>query len=184
LKRHRSHKLIGIAALFCVAIFFSCDNKLKQVQQIGILANAPIGEADTINLKYTDSSRLVANLLSSKMLDFSNRSFGFSEFPEGIELILYDQDNNKSKVFADYAIYYNGTGLIDLQGNVIIATHNKDSLFTPQLYYDQKSEWLFTNQRWRFVGQSKDLYGRGFDSDKQFEKREMLELGGDVEVNN
>jgi LPS export ABC transporter protein LptC len=184
LKKTFEHITRSIAAFVFVAIFFSCDNKLKQVQQIGVLANAPIGEADTINLKYTDSSRLVANLLSSKMLDFSNRSFGFSEFPEGIELILYDKDNNKSKVFADYAIYYDGTGLIDLQGNVIIATHNKDSLFTPQLYYDQKSEWLFTNKTWRFVGQSKDLYGKGFDSDREFETREMLELGGDVEVNN
>lgn len=154
------------------------------MQQIGILANAPIGEADTINLKYTDSSRLVANLLSSKMLDYSNRSFSFSEFPDGIELILYDKDDNESRVFADYAIYYNDTGLIDLQDNVIIATHNNDSLFTSQLYYDQKNEWIFTNKQWRFVGGSKDLYGQGFDSNREFEQREMLELGGDVDVDN
>jgi LPS export ABC transporter protein LptC len=118
------------------------------------------------------------------MLDYSNRPFGFSEFPDGIELILYDKDDNASKVFADYAIYYNATGLIDLRDNVIIATHNQDSLFTSQLFYDQKNEWVFTNKRWRFVGSAKDLYGQGFDSNKEFEEREMLQLGGDVELNN
>ena len=82
-----------------MTIFFSCKDNFQKVQQIGVLENAPVGEADTINLKYTDSSRLVANLLSSKMLDYSNRSFGYSEFPEGIELILYDKDNNKIEQF-------------------------------------------------------------------------------------
>ena len=184
MNKHYSHNIYSIVTLFCVAIFFSCKDNFKEVQQIGVLQNAPIGDADTINLKYTDSSRLIANLISPKMLDYSNRSFGFSEFPQGIELILYDQDGNPSKVFADYAISYNDTGLIDLRENVIIATYNQDSLFTSQLYYDQKNEWVFTNQHWRFIGESKDLYGKGFDSNKEFEERQMLELGGDVDVNN
>lgn len=118
------------------------------------------------------------------MLDYSNRSFGFSEFPDGIELIIYDSDNNKSKVFADYAIYYDETGLIELQDNVIIATHNKDSLFTSQLYYDQKNEWVFTSKRFRLRTSSSDINGRGFDSDRDFKKKEMLEMAGEVEVDN
>lgn len=167
-----------------MTIFFSCKDNFDKVQQIGVLQNAPVGEADTINLKYTDSSRLVANLLSPKMLDYSNRPFGFSEFPEGIELIIYDSDNNESRIFADYAIYYASTGLIDLQDNVIIATHNKDTLFTSQLYYDNKSEWVFTNKRFRLRTNSSDISGRGFDSDKEFTRKEMLEMAGEVEVNN
>lgn len=170
--------------MLSVTIFFSCKDNFDEVQQIGVLQNAPVGEADTINLKYTDSSKLIANLLSSKMLDYSNRSFGYSEFPEGIELIIYDKENNKSKVFADYAIYYNGTGLIDLRDNVIIATHNKDTLFTSQLYYDQKTEWVFTNKPFRLRTNSSDISGRGFDSDREFERKEMLEMAGEVEVNN
>ena len=109
------------------------------------------------------------------MLDYSNRSFGFSEFPEGIELIIYDRDNNKSKIFADYAIFYNETGLIDLQGNVIFATHDNDTLFTSQLYYDQKLEWVFTNKSCRLRTNSSDINGKGFDSDRDFKNKQMLE---------
>ena len=184
MRLQKSHTIKFIVTLFCVTIFFSCKDNFQKVQQIGVLENAPVGEADTINLKYTDSSRLVANLLSSKMLDYSNRSFGYSEFPEGIELILYDKDNNKSKVFADYAIYYNDTGLIDLRGNVIIATHSFDTLLTPQMYYDQKREWLFTNQSFRLRTSSSDINGRIFDADRELKLKEMLELSGEVEVDN
>ena len=165
-----------------MTIFFSCKDNFKEVQRIGVLQNAPIGEADTINLKYTDSLRLVANLLSPKMLDYSNRSFGYSEFPEGIELILYDKEDNASRVFADYAIYYNETGLIDLRTNVIIATHNEDSLFTSQLYYDQKNEWVFTNESFRLRTSSSDMNGRGFNSDRDFNQKEMIEMAGEVDV--
>lgn len=173
-----------IVTIFIVTMFFSCKDNFKEVQQIGVLQNQPIGIADTINLKYTDSSRLVANLLSAKMLDYSNRPFGFSEFPEGIELIIYDDDNNKSKIFADYAIYYNKTGLIDLQGNVILATHNKDSLFTEQLYYDQNTQWVFTNITWRLRTSSSDLKGTLFDSDRNFKEKQMDGMSGDVDINN
>jgi len=174
--------------LVCVVLFIvtliSCKNNFKDVQQVGVLQNEPAGVADTINLKYTDSFKLRANLLSPKMLDYSNRQFSFSEFPEGIELTIYDTDGNMSKIFADYAIIYNETDLVDLRGNVILATHENDSLFTSQMYFDQKKEWVFTNKDFRLRNKGSDIVGRGFDSDKDMEDYEMLEIGGEVEIKN
>ena len=157
-----------------VTVLFSCKNNFKDVQQVGVLQNEPIGVADTINLKYTDSFQLRANLLSPKMLDYSNRDFAFSEFPKGVELIIYDSDGNKSKIFADYAIVYSETDLVDLRGNVILATHKKDSLFTEQMYFDQTKEWVFTNENVRLRSEGTYINGIGFDSDRDFEEYEML----------
>lgn len=167
-----------------MTVFFSCKNNFKQVQKVGVLQNEPIGIADTINLKYTDSFQLRANLLSPKMLDYSNRSFAFSEFPDGIELRVYDDDQNESKIFADYAIIYNETDLIDLRGNVRLATYKQDSLFTTQMYFNQKSNWVFTNEPCRLVSQGFNGNGRGFDSDRNFDNPQMLEFSGEIEVNN
>ncbi|RZN82461.1 MAG: LPS export ABC transporter periplasmic protein LptC [Winogradskyella sp.] len=178
------HIIFNIVTAIAVTMFFSCKNNFKDVQQVGVLQNEPIGVADTINLKYTDSFKLKANLLSPKMLDYSNRNFAFSEFPEGIELVIYDEEGNKNKIFADYAIIYSETDLVDLRGNVILATHKKDSLFTPQMYFDQTSEWVFTNEVFRLRSEGTDVSGRGFDSDRNFDDYEMLEFAGDIEVNN
>lgn len=184
MKHKFSHIILNTVAALVVTVFFSCKNNFKDVQQVGVLQNEPIGEADTINLKYTDSFRLKANLLSPKLYDYSNRNFAFSEFPKGIELIIYDEDGNASKIFSDYAVVYNETDLVDLKGNVILATHEKDSLFTEQMYFDQKKEWVFTNKEFRLVTEGTDISGRGFDSDRNFDDYEMLEFGGFMDVDN
>ena len=167
-----------------VTLFFSCESNFEEVQKIGVLQNEPIGVAKNINLKYTEKldnlAKLKANLISPKMLDYSNRSFSFSEFPDGIHLTVYDEQDQKNTVIADYAIVYSETDLIDLQGNVILATHSKDTLFAEQLYYDQKTEWLFTNTPVTLRSGNEIQHGNGFDSDSDFENFQVLDVNGVV----
>lgn len=184
MKSNNIYIFMNLVIAIAVTLFFSCKNNFDEVQKVGVLQNQPVGEAENIDLKYSeydsDSVKLLANLLSSKMLDYSNRNFSFSEFPEGIELIVYGEDNKQTKIFADYAIIYNDTDIIDLRDNVIIATHEKDTLLTDQLYYNEKLEWVFTNQPFTYG----PLHGNGFDSDKDFKNFQMLEMGGDFEIDN
>lgn len=186
--KHKLHIIKNLVTAIAVTLFFSCTNDIKDVGNIGKLQNQPIGEAENIDLKYTelkeDTVRLVANLLSPKMLDYSNRRFKFSEFPDGVELKIYDDNNNLTTITSNYAIVYSDTDVIDLRGNVVIATHTKDTLFTDQLYYNQKLEWAFTNESWLFKRSVGPLHGIGFDSDKEFKNFQMLEMGGDFELDN
>ncbi len=161
-----------------LSLFLSCKNNFEEVKKIGISENEPIGIAEHINLKYTDSGRVTANLKSPKMLDYSNREFAFNEFPDGIDLDLFDEQNQKSNVIADYAIVYDKTGIIDLQGNVVLSSTNKDTLFAEQLYYDQNREWLFTNKPVTFRTGRDVINGKGFDSDTKFTKAQVLEIDG------
>lgn len=172
-----------MVTVLTVTMFFSCKNNLKEVQKIGITEDEPIGVAENINLKYTDSGKIKAILLSPKMLDFSNRAFSFSEFPKGINLELFDDDNQKSNVVADYAVVYNNTDLMDLQGNVVISTKDNDTLYAEQLYYDQKKEWIFTNKPVTFRTGLDLIHGNGFDSDTKFTNAEVLEINGIITVN-
>jgi len=179
----KKHTILNIVTVFTVTMFFSCKDNFKEVQKIGISENEPIGIADTFNLKYTDSGRVKAILISPKMLDYSNRDFPFSEFPEGIYLEVFDEDNNKSVVVADYAISYSHTDLLDLQGNVKLSTYKNDTLFAEQLYYDQDKEWLFTNRPVSFKIGFDKINGKGFDSDSKFTNAEVIEVDGNITVN-
>ncbi|HPF96913.1 MAG: LPS export ABC transporter periplasmic protein LptC [Mangrovimonas sp.] len=165
-------------AVIAATVLFSCQNNLSEVQKIGLSENEPIGVAENFNLKYTDSGRMTANLISPKMLDFSNREFNFIEFPEGAHLDIYDEENKKSTVVADYAIVYNKTGIIDMQGNVVLNTAEQDTLFAEQLFYDQEKEWLFTNKPVTFKTKQDLINGKGFDSNSKFTNAEVLEIDG------
>ena len=171
------HIIKSIVTAIVVTMFFSCKDNFKEIQQIGVLQNEPIGIAEDINLKYTDSGKVKANLLSPKMKDFSNRQFAFTEFPEGIKLMLYDK-GRQSTILSDYAISYDQNDLIDLQDNVIIITQQGDSIFANQLYYDQKNEQIFTNEAFKMVSPTKIITGNGFNSDKDFKHFEALEVTG------
>ena len=106
------------------------------------------------------------NPKSLRMNQLSNRTFQYSEFPDGINLTLNDEENQKSTVVADYAIVYNETDLMDLQGHVVIATKDNDTLYAEQLYYDQKREWLFTNKPVTFRTGLDLIHGNGFDAEQ------------------
>ena len=184
MKKINTYNIFNIVTAIAVTMFFSCKNNINDVEQIGVLQNEPISVADSIDLKYTDSTRLVANLRSPKMLDFSNRDFAFSEFPKGIELHLYDKDGNKNKILSDYAIVYKETDLIDLRGNVIVITSKNDSLFTKQLFYDQNRKWTFTNNDFHWVSEDSDMYGTSFDSDSEFNEPEIIGMNGTQAIDN
>jgi len=186
--KHYLHSIKNLVTAIAVTLFFSCKNDFNEVQKVGVLQSQPVGEAENIDLKYTEykdsTVNLLANLISPEMLDYSNRDFAFSEFPKGIELKIYDENNNKTTITSRYAIYYTETGIIDLRDNVVVATHDKDSLFTDQLYYNEKLEWVFTNEPFYFKQTTGFTKGNGLDSDKSFKNIEVLEMGGDMELDN
>ena len=68
MRRRFSHNILSIVTAFVVTLFFSCENDFSEVQKVGVLQNQPIGEAEKIDLKYTeiveDSVHLKANLIS------------------------------------------------------------------------------------------------------------------------
>ena len=187
--KHKTHIIKNLVTAIVVTLFFSCTNDFDKVQKIGVLQNQPIGEAENIDVKYTEvkedtTVKLLANLLSPKMLDYSNRNFKFSEFPKGIELKLYDDDNNKTTITSKYAIVYSDTDIIDLRDDVVVITHGGDTLHTDQLYYNEKLEWVFTNVPFVFKRAAGVTNGYGFDSDKTFKKFQMREMEGDFELDN
>lgn len=172
------NNILNIVTISFVAMFFSCNNNLDKVQKLGISENEPIGVDYNMNVKYTDSGRVTANLISTKMLDYSNRDFPFNEFVDGVILYVYDKDNRKNTVVADYAIVYGNTDLIDMRSNVVITTHDNSVLKTDQLYFDQSKDWLFTNHPVEFQTEQDLIKGNGFDSNSKFTNAEVLEVTG------
>ncbi|WP_346883066.1 LPS export ABC transporter periplasmic protein LptC [uncultured Algibacter sp.] len=178
MKKQIIYIILNIVTTLVVAMFFSCNDSYKEVQKIGISENEPIGVNYNINLKYTDSGRVSANLISAKSLDYSNRDFPYQKFVEGVTLHIYDKDNKKSTVIAKEAYIYADTDLVDLQDSVVITTHDNRVLKTDQLFYDQKREWLYTNKAVSFITDGDIINGNGFDSNSKFTNAEVLEVTG------
>jgi LPS export ABC transporter protein LptC len=169
-----------LAVLLGLAVA-SCESNFKEVQKMGLSEFTPSGDADSINLKYTDSGRITANLISPKMLDYATVAYPFTEFPNGMHLTLFDKNGRQTYVDAKYAISHKTTNIIDLQGNVKISNQNGELLETEQLYYDQKNEWFFTEKKFKFTSPKGVSYGEGIDFSKDFKKVNSQKISGQVQ---
>lgn len=159
----------------------SCESNFKDVQRINNVSFSPVGRSEDINLKYTDSGKVKAILVSPLMLDYSNLEYGFNEFPDGVHVTLFDEAKEESYVVSDYAIRYEGTDIIDLQGNVKITSNDGKVLETEQLYYDQKNEWFYTEKRFKFTDNEGGYYeGPGIDFSKDFKVFNMQRNTGQI----
>jgi LPS export ABC transporter protein LptC len=141
----------------------------------------PQGVAENFTLVYTESSeeletedqknsRVIAILTSPLSEDYENLRFKYRTFPDGLQVELFDENNNRSVVRADYGIIYSNTNLIDLRGNVVLETHDGKMLEAPQLYYDQTNEWIFTQKEFTFTNPEDGtiMDGEGMDFNREF----------------
>ncbi|MDT8347975.1 MAG: LPS export ABC transporter periplasmic protein LptC, partial [Flavobacteriaceae bacterium] len=155
-------------------LFFSCKPSIDEVNRLMQLTEEPIGIAENMHLKYTDSGLLKVTLLSPLMKDFSNKAFPFTEFPEGVEVEFYQYDDSlvkKTRVLADYAIRYEENQLVDLRQNVRVETHDGQIFLGDQLFWSPAQRWIFTDVPYTLVrADSSKNRGVRFDADEEFKK--------------
>ena len=172
---------ISIFVLIIIQII-ACESNFKEVQKINFSEFVPNGEAEDFNLKYTDSGRIKSVLLSPQMLDYASVEYPFTQFPKGIDLTIYDAKGKKTFVKSNYAITFKATQIIDLQGNVTITNEDGQKMVTQQLYFDQKAEWFFTDEKYSFTSPTGSLNGEGVDFSKDFKIMNTQRLSGEVQT--
>lgn len=142
---------------------------MKDIQNLSKKQLYPTGEADSALIKYTDSAQIKTEMFAVKMMDYSNAKYPFNHFPEGIEVTIFDENKKEHHIVADKATSYTKTGMIDLQGNVKITSHDGKVMETQQLYYDQKNKWFFTEHYFKVTDHNKSFFeGIGIDFDQNF----------------
>lgn len=176
-------KIIAPIALFIIVLAptIGCESNFNEVQKSNLSEFVPSGEAEKINLKYTDSGRITAILVSPKMMEYANVDFPFTDFPKGIDVTLYDKNNKRTIILADFATSYKATNTIDLKGNVKISSQDGQILETDQLYFDQKNEWFFTEKNFKFTDPKGISNGQGIDFSKDFKVINSQKIAGEID---
>ncbi|HEY0047509.1 MAG TPA: LPS export ABC transporter periplasmic protein LptC [Flavobacterium sp.] len=163
--------MIGISA---------CESNFRDVQKINFSEFTPSGEADDFNLKYTDSGRITSILISPKMLDYGTVKYPFTEFPKGINVTFYDKNGKRTFVRSDYAVTYKGTDVFDLRGKVKISNESGQIMETEQLFFDQKNNWFYTEEKFKFTDPKGVSYGQGIDFSRDFKIVNSQRITGDI----
>lgn len=177
----KKNAILYLVTVLVVTLILGCESNFKEVQKSNFSDFVPSGEAEKINLKYTDSGRITAILVSPLMKEYGNVDFPFTDFPKGIDVTLYDKNKKRTVILADYATSYKITNIIDLVGNVKITSQDGQILETDQLYFDQKNEWFFTEKSFKFTDAKGVSNGEGIDFSKDFKVINSQKISGEIE---
>ena len=93
-----NYLLVAFFSIFITACVDTSITAKKIVED----RQQPVGTANNIRMVYTDSARIQAILTAPKHIDYTNLSFQYSLFPEGLKVVFYDLEGNESELSADY----------------------------------------------------------------------------------
>ncbi len=175
------------ALLFPGLIFIFISSCVVDEPDLSKYKTTPIEnveEAHDINVRYTDSSRLVFILKAPLLRRLYTKYSVTEEFPEGIDVTFFDKaEHARSWLTADYARRDQAQRVVTVEKNVILKNDLGERLDGPELIWDEKTKEIHTD---RFVKISRPdgtlIYSYGFKSNESFTRYELNASSGRLAV--
>ena len=148
-------------------LLFSCGAK-KQPAEVN-LETMITQQSDTLTMIYTKNGQKDYRFTTPLMERYEFARDPYMEFRYGIEIITFDSlGNEASQLLADYAIYYEKRELWEARGNVRGRGSDGRKLYTQQIFWDEKTDKVYSNVDTKVVDGDDVFVGEGFESDSEF----------------
>lgn len=134
--------------MVAMLIFPSCRRKEVKfrMEAINDRAAMPVLDAQEITTLISDSGVTRFRITSRQWLVFDKAKPSYWEFPDGIYLEQFDKSLRTSATLrADYAYYDDQAEIWHLTGNVYATNINGEQFETPELYWSQKEERVYSD---------------------------------------
>ena len=179
-------RLFRIAALVSgtAILLFGCENNLEEIKAFSSSENLPVVEAVNFRTMFTDSGKVTFSIKAPKLLRYEAEGRPYAEFPEGIELIRFDEKQNIiSSITADYARQYEKEERWEAKNNVIATNAQGDTLKTEHLIWEEKEERIHTEEFVRIIRTDQIITGIGFQSDQSLQNWRIKNPKGTIYIN-
>ncbi len=148
-------------------LLFSCSGKKKPAEID--LEKLITQQSDTLTMIYTKNGQKDYRFSTPLMERYELAREPYMEFRYGINIITFDSlGNEASNLIADYAIYYEHRELWEARGNVEGTGEDGRKLYTQQLFWDEKTDKVYSNVDCKVVDGLDVFVGEGFESDSEF----------------
>lgn len=178
--------LVRIAVLFAGAaiLLYGCEDNIEKIKAFGTPENLPVVEAVNFETLYTDSGEVRFYLKAPKLMRFEGDGKPYVEFPEGIELVKYDENQEVvSSILADYAKQFVDEEKWEAKNNVVATNAQGDTLKTEHLIWEEDEEKIHTEEYVRIIRPDQIITGIGFQSDQTMQNWRIKKPRGTIYVN-
>jgi LPS export ABC transporter protein LptC len=142
------YKIILKAAL-CSGCFFmaACENDVNEVRELG-RKKTGVDEGRNIDSYLSMNGKMKAHLTAPLLLRYQGDSAAKAEFPNTLHVDFFnDSMRIESQLRANYGRFLENERKVFLSGNVVAFNIKGDTLYCPELTWDQNTGKFFTNKR-------------------------------------
>lgn len=180
----RSHKNILVqAALYLSCLFlFGCENSQRSIDEWSKQREI-VEEATNIQTLFSQGGNMRARLTAPLMRRYTSDTI-YVEFPRSLRMIFFDSlKQEQSRLDARYGKYFESLNKAYLRDSVVVANVNGDTLWTPDLWWDQNAQKFYTDRRVRIYRKGDRIYGgKGLEASQDLTNIIIKEPTGTVIV--
>ena len=140
--------------------------------------------SDTLSMVQSQNGKTKMRFDTPLMERYQLAKEPYMEFRRGVHVITYDDSTAAvaSTLVADYAIFFENRELWEAKGNVVATNADGQTLYTQQLFWNQKTHRVYSNVDSK-ITQGNDIFiGEGFESDDRFDEWSFRKFTGKLTV--
>ncbi len=153
-----------------LVLLSSCGGKEKHLAaQVENRDSLPSMQTIGVSSLISDSGVIRYKIVAEEWLVYDKRNPSKWAFEKGIFLEKFnDSMKVDAKIKADTAYYYDKQKLWDLRGHVSVRNQKGEKFDTNQLFWNQNTQRVYSDQYIRIEQEDKTITGYGFRSNQQF----------------
>lgn len=169
--------------MVCSCFFFlSCENDQKTIDDL-TKPKAMIEEAKNIESYLSQGGILKAKLMAPYMLRSSSDTT-FVEFTKSLHVDFYDSTGKAdSHLDSKYGKYYESLNKVYLRDSVLVYNLQGDSMRSPDLWWDQNTQRIYTDKKVWVRKQGTILTGQnGMDARQDLSDIHIKQVTGPIDL--
>lgn len=154
------HRLFFRQAAFLWGCLFvwGCENSQRSLNEWRE-KKALVEEAKGVQSIFSQGGKLRSRLTAPLMLRSSSDTV-FVEFPQSLRMVFFDSvGKEQSRLDAHYGKYFESLNKAYLRDSVVVANVGGDTLWTPDLWWDQNTQKFYTDKKVRIYRNGDRIYG-------------------------
>lgn len=163
-----------------LVLFTSCSRKGQDLgEAITERDSLPMLATYDVNSLISDSGLIRYRVVADEWLVYDRKNPSYWAFEKGVYLEKFDVDLNvETELKADTAYYYDRTKLWELKGNVAIKNVEGERFNTDQLFWDERTQRVYSDRFIRIEQKDRTITGQGFESNQQMTVYTIFKPGG------
>lgn len=173
-----SRQVIGLC---CIMLFVAACSKGEHLKTNAVTdrATMPIMDVGGVSTLISDSGVIRYRINAERWQVYDKANPSYWEFIEGVYLEKFNESLViDASIEADYAKYLDQQGLWELRGHVHAKNEQGEEFDTPQLFWDQNTERVYSDSTISIHRATSTIVGVGFQSNQTMTEYTILQPTG------